>query len=67
MMYPTVIVHSTILVSHNKIIPIFVILNDTLLLCSSIFFDARRIKGIFIVIIGRLGIADGFLFGLGKL
>jgi hypothetical protein len=63
----TIIVINTILVSHNEVVFIFIILNHTLPLCSSIFCgDASRVESVFIIF-GRLGIANGFLLGLERI
>jgi hypothetical protein len=53
------------LISYNEIIFIFVIVDDALLLCSSILRDARWIEGIFVI--GGFGIADGFFLRLKKI
>lgn len=60
----TIIVVTTILILRDEIILVFIILNYTVPRCSALLCgDPRRVEGVF-VIIGRLGIANGFLFGL---
>jgi hypothetical protein len=53
------------LIPYNEIFFIFFIVDDALLLCSSILRDACWIEGIFVI--GGLRIADGFFLRLEKI
>jgi hypothetical protein len=60
----TIVIVTTILILRDEIILVFIILNYTVPRCASLLCrDPRWVERVFIII-GRLGIANGFLLGL---